>query len=93
MIFNLSRQKSMLPSSYFWTWDQSTNWVLDDPGIVNFGSWNKYLKKPETYVEDYKRLTDMALSLDIKGIVIWGFLRDSHGGIEYAKKVASYAKS
>ena len=93
MIFNLSRPKSMLPSSYFWTWDQSTNWVLDDPGIVNFGSWNKYLKKPETYVEDYRQLTDMALSLDIKGIVIWGFLRDSHGGIEYAKKVASYAKS
>jgi len=93
MIFNLTRPASKLPNSYFWTWDQSTNWVLDDPGMVNFGCWNKYLKKPETYVEDYKRLTDMAQSLGIKGIVIWGFLRDSHGGIEYAKRVASYAKS
>lgn len=93
MIFNLTRPESKLPNSYFWTWDQSTNWVLDDPGMVNFGSWNKYLKKPETYVEDYKRLTDMAQGLGIKGIVIWGFLRDSHGGIENAKKVASYAKS
>lgn len=93
MIFNLTRPKSKLPNSYFWTWDQSTNWVLDDPGIVNFGSSNKNLKKPETFIEDYKRLTDMAQSLGIKGIVIWGFLRDSHGGVEYAKKIASYAKS
>ena len=26
-----------LPNSYFWTWDHSTNWVLDDPGLQNEG--------------------------------------------------------
>jgi len=92
-IFKLSRPKSALPNSYFWTWDHSTNWVLDDPGNQANGCDNKYFKRPETYLEDYKRLTDFALGLGIKGICIWGFLRDSHGGVEYAKKVASYAVS
>src|SRR6185436_8975672 len=59
----------------------------------NEGCYNKYLKRPETFVEDYRRLTDLAAGLGVKGIVIWGFLRDSHGGIEAAKRVADYATS
>jgi len=93
MIPLLERPKPALPSSYFWTWDHRTNWVLDDPGCLNWGWRNKYLKQPETFVEDYRRLTDLAAGLGVKGIIIWGFLRDSHGGIEYAKRVADYAAS
>ncbi|MBM4031416.1 MAG: hypothetical protein FJ291_06465 [Planctomycetes bacterium] len=93
MIWKLSRPKPALPSSYFWTWDHSTNWVLDDPGLVTFGCDNRYLKRPETFVEDYRRLTDVAAGLGVKGIVIWGFLRDAHGGAESAKRVADYAAS
>jgi len=93
MNWQLSRPEPALPSSYFWTWDHSTNWVLDDPGVLNFGCANRYLKRPETYVEDYRRLTDFAAVLGVKGIVIWGFLRDSHGGIEFAKRVADHAAS
>ncbi|MHC4444439.1 MAG: hypothetical protein ACYTA5_17725, partial [Planctomycetota bacterium] len=93
-IWKLDRPKPALGSSYFWTWDHSTNWMLDDPGMLNFGCRNRYLKQPETYIEDYRRLTDLAAGLGVKGIVIWGFLRDSHGGIDYAKKVADdYAAS
>ncbi|MFO7612481.1 MAG: hypothetical protein R6W99_08390, partial [Clostridia bacterium] len=73
------------------TWDQSTNWMLDDPGLQNFGSSNIYLKKPGTFVKDYERLTDFAAGLGVKGIIVWGFLRDSHGGVEAAKRIASYA--
>ena len=94
MIWNLERPaKPALPNSYFWTWDHSTNWMLDDPGMLNFGCANKYLKRPETFVEDYHRLTDLAAGLGVKGILIWGFIRDSHGGIEYSKRVADYAAS
>lgn len=93
MTWNLERPEPVLPSSYFWTWDHSTNWVLDDPGLVTFGCGNKYLKHPETYVEDYRRLTDLAAGLGVRGITIWGFLRDSHGGIEAGKRVADYAAS
>ncbi len=93
MTWQLARPKPALPSSYFWTWDHSTNWVLDDPGVLNYGCYNAYMKRPETYVEDYRRLTDLALGLGVKGIAIWGFLRDSHGGIDAGKRVASYAAS
>ena len=82
-----------MPSSYFWTWDHSCNWVLDDPGIWTSGCANRYLKRPETFIEDYRQLTDLAAGLGIKGIAIWGFLRDAHGGVEYAKRVADYAAS
>jgi len=94
MIWHLERRKkAALANSYFWTWDHSTNWVLDDPGLQNFGCANSYLKRPETFVEDYRRLTDLAAGLGVKGILIWGFLRDSHGGVEYSKRVADYAAS
>lgn len=93
MNLKLTRPLSKLPESYFWTLDHSTNWVLDEPGIYNFGCDNRYLKKPETYIEDYKRLTDLCSDIGIKGILIWGFLRDSHGGVEYARRVASYGAS
>lgn len=93
MIWNLSRPKPALPNSYFWTWDHSANWVLDDPGIVNYGCCNSYLKRPETFVQDYRLLTDLAAGLGVKGILIWGFLRDSHGGAEAARQVAHYALS
>ncbi len=84
-------KKPALPNSYFWTWDHSCNWVLDDPGLQTCGCYNRYFKRPETFVEDYRRLTDLAAGLGIRGIVIWGFLRDSHGGVESAKRVAGYA--
>lgn len=93
MIWQLSRPKPALPNSQFWTWDHSTNWMLDDPGMLTSGCYNAYTKRPETFVEDYKRLTDLSAGLGIKGIIIWGFLRDSHGGVEYARQVASYAAS
>ena len=89
--WKLDRPKSALPNSYFWTWDHSTNWVLDDPGMQVTGCYNKYFKQTETYVEDYRRLSDCAAGLGIKGVVIWGFLRDSHGGVEAAKRVAADA--
>jgi len=90
-IWKLTRPKAALPSSYFWTWDHKTNWMMDDPGMLNFGCKNKYLKQPATFCMDYHRLTDLAAGLGVKGITIWGFLRDSHGGIDYAKQIADYA--
>ena len=71
MIWQLDRpKKPALPNSYFWTWDHSTNWMLDDPGVLNFGCGNKYVKRPETYIEDYRRLTDFSADLGVKGITL-----------------------
>ena len=91
--WRLERPAPALPNSYFWTWDHSTNWVLDDPGIQTSGCYNAYFKQPETFLEDYRRLTDLAAGLGIKGFTVAGFLRDSHGGVDYAKRMAAYAAS
>ena len=93
-LWQLDRPKQpALPLSYFWTWDHSTNWVLDDPGLQFQGCYNKYFKRPATFLEDYRRLTDFTAGLGIRGIAVAGFLRDSHGGIESAKRMAAYAAS
>ena len=89
--WDLERPAPALPNSYFWTWDHSTNWVLDDPGNQFDGCGNAYLKQPETFIEDYRRLTDFAAGLGVRGIVIWGFLRNAHLGVEGAKRVVDYA--
>jgi len=76
---------------FYWTWDHSTNWMLDDPGMQYQGCTNPYTKRPETYIEDYRRLVDHCIDMRFNAIIIWGFLRDSHGGERYAYEVAEYA--
>ena len=84
---------------YYWTWDLWTNWVLDAAGLHNYEAFgeseyfagNDYLKDAATFVEDYKRLIDHCVRMDVNGIVIWGFVRDSHGGIAASQEVAAYA--
>lgn len=76
---------------YLWTWDHSTNWMLDDPGVINFGWKNRYLKRAETFIKDYQRLIEHCQSLGINGIAIWGFLREDHGGIDAAREIVDYA--
>lgn len=84
-------EKPAFPLRYYWTWDHSTNWVLDEPGNQFSGCHNQYTKRPETFIEDYRRLVDNCVAMRFNGIVIWGFLRDSHGGERYASEVARYA--
>lgn len=84
-------EKPAFPLRYYWTWDHSTNWVLDDPGNQMSGAKNHYLKRPGTFVEDYRRLVDHCVEMRFNGIVIWGFLRAAHGGEASAYEVARYA--
>ena len=84
-------EKPAFPLRYYWTWDHSTNWVTDDPGSQFHGAANAYLKRPETFIEDYRRLVDHCIDMRFNGIVIWGFLREAHGGERYAYDVAKYA--
>ncbi len=92
-VWRLDRPKPALPNSYFWTWDHSCNWMLDDPGMLNAGCDNRYLKQPGTFLVDYQRLTDLAAGLGIRGFIVWGFLRDVHGGVDFARRVVDYAAS
>lgn len=75
----------------FWTWDHSTNWELSQIGQQEIGVFNPYGKPPSGFLADYKRLVDYCSINRIAAVVIYGFLRDSHGGIEVAQELCRYA--
>ncbi|MCH8188420.1 MAG: hypothetical protein IIB66_06935 [Proteobacteria bacterium] len=75
----------------FWTWDHSTNWELSQIGQQEIGVFNPYGKPPDGFLADYKRVVDYCSRNRIAAIVIYGFLRDSHGGIETAQDLCVYA--
>jgi len=75
----------------FWTWDHSTNWELSQIGQQEIGVFNPYQKPPSGFLSDYKRCVDFCSRNRIAAIVIYGFLRDPHGGIDAAKELCRYA--
>ncbi|NQU76762.1 MAG: hypothetical protein HQ546_10665 [Planctomycetes bacterium] len=81
-----------LASPMWWTWDHSTSWVVDRFGKQTFGASNYYAKAPESFVEDYSRAIQWAAANGIGAIKIAGLLRDSHGGLEAARKVAAFGQ-
>jgi hypothetical protein len=75
----------------FWTWDHSTNWELSQIGQQEIGVFNPFQKPPSGFLADYRRLVDFCSRNRIAAIVIYGFLRDTHGGIEAAQELCRYA--
>ncbi len=75
----------------FWTWDHSTNWELSQVGVQEIGVFNPYGKPPSGFLADYRRLVDWCSDNRIAAVVIYGFLRDSHGGIAAAQELCRYA--
>ncbi len=77
----------------FWTWDHSTNWELSQIGQQEIGVFNPYSKPPGGFLSDYSRVVDYCSENAISAVVIYGFLRDSHGGIEAAQELCRYANA
>jgi len=75
----MAAQDHGLPTSGFWTWDHATHWS-DDMARVESGCMNRYLRAPESFLEDYRRLMDYMAEKEIPYVIIWGLFRDAHGG-------------
>ncbi len=75
----------------FWNWDHSTNWVRGVPGEQEHGCVNPYMKQAKDYLNDYQRIVDFMGEHKLNGLILWGFLRDSHGGITTSKELVDYA--
>lgn len=75
----------------FWTWDHSTEWALNRPGAQTMGACNPYNRSSETFVEDYMKLLRWCGRHSIDAVVVWGLLRDCHGGLEAAKRLCEVA--
>jgi hypothetical protein len=75
----------------FWTWDHSTEWLLNCPGAQTYGSCNYYSRTKECFEGDYTRLLEFCGRQHIDAVIVWGLLRDHHGGVESAKRLAEVA--
>ncbi len=78
-----------------WCWDARMTWD-DQPDRISTRmavSENlfPYLKSPEMYQQGFRRMVDYCARIGIEGIIIWGFLRDSHGGALAAADLCKYA--
>jgi len=74
-----------------WTWDHSTEWVLNARGAQTFGASNHYGRDPEVFESDYTNLLRWCGQHGIDAVVVWGLLRDAHGGVESVRRLCETA--
>lgn len=87
----LGTAESPIKTRVFWTWDHSTEWALQRLGAQTLGASNHYGRTPETFVEDYTKLLEWCGRHSVDAVVVWGLLRDTHGGVETVKKLCDVA--
>lgn len=80
-----------LPYRTFWNWDHTTNWNIEQVGIQEIGVMNPYAKPADGFLDDFRRMVDFMSQHRISAVTIYGFLRESHGGIEAAQELCRYA--
>jgi len=84
---------------WFWNWDVRTNWDLIDHDNVyvpvqqlpKTESVRPWFKRPQAFVNNMKLVIDYMSEHKLNGLILWGFLRDNHGGIPAALEVCRYA--
>jgi hypothetical protein len=84
---------------WFWNWDDRTNWDLLDHDNVyvptselpRSDSVRAWFKRPAAYLNNMKLVVDYMSEHKLNGLVLWGFLRDNHGGIPAALELCRYA--
>ena len=75
----------------FWTWDHSTEWALNRLGAHSHGSCNEYGRSTQSFLDDYTALLKWCGRNQIDAVVVWGLLRDAHGGLDAAKRLCDVA--
>jgi len=78
-----------------WCWDARMTWDDEpDKTVTRMAAAEKlfpYPKRAESFQIGFRRLVDYCATNGIWGVIVWGFLRDSHGGVQSAKDLCSYA--
>ena len=81
---------------YFWNWDSRTHWdlSLQGPYLQKGGSPrapNSYPGTAESFRADVTPMIDFMSEHKINALVLFGFLRDQHGGVAAANELCEYA--
>ncbi len=86
-----ARGKPAVTTRMFWTWDATTQWALNLSGAQTIGAANKYTRTAGAFLEDYTKMFRWCGRQGIDAVVVWGLLRDTHGGLETAKRLCEVA--
>ena len=76
---------------WLWTWDNRMDWGGPGKAVTRMGG-GTYEKQTEAFPIDYKSCVDYMADHKFNGLIIWGFLRDSHGGIQASQELCRYAQ-
>ncbi|MFP4499718.1 MAG: hypothetical protein ACLFTT_01855 [Candidatus Hydrogenedentota bacterium] len=90
------QQKGGRMKVLLWCWDARMTWD-DEPGNIatKMAAAEQafpYSKRPEAYLTGFRRLVDYCAETGIWGVIVWGFLRDGHGGVVTAQDLCKYAR-
>jgi hypothetical protein len=85
---------------WFWNWDNRTNWDgLDHDAvygptqeIARGESVRLWSKRPEAFLKNLKLVIDYMSEHKLNGLILWGFLRDGHGGVKAGQELCRYAR-
>ena len=83
-----------MPQRWFWNWDARTNWELNDyydHHIAPSYSARPFRKPPGAFLRNMKLCVDYMSEHKLNGLIVWGFLRDNHGGVQAAQELCRYA--
>lgn len=87
-----TRQIPRYKYRWFWNWDHRMDW--GGPGRVGnlMGGGGTYSKQPEAFLIDFQNCIDYMADHKFNGLIIWGFLRDTHGGVKASQELCRYAQ-
>ncbi|MEA1952435.1 MAG: hypothetical protein U9N87_13730, partial [Planctomycetota bacterium] len=89
-----TREIPRMKYRWFWTWDNRMDWggagkIATTMASVEGGAI--FSKNPKAFLVDYKRCIDYMADHKFNGLIVWGFLRDSHGGVKASQELCRYA--
>jgi len=84
--------KRRIPYRFFWTWDHSTNWMLNVLGSQTAGIGNGYNKRSRDFERDYTRMIDWAAAHGVSAVGAVALFRDRHGGVESVRRLCAHAR-
>lgn len=81
----------MINLRLLWTWDHCVQWTAARAGMHDWGASNEYGGTADDFIREYSLLLRWCGQHGIDGVVVWGLLRDGHGGVEAAKRLCEVA--
>jgi hypothetical protein len=91
-------ERAHLKYRWFRDWDHRTDWDLADSAThasseeTQYSVPSKYPNSSEAYLRDLKKTIDFMSEHRLNGLILWGFLRQSHGGMAAAQEICNYAQ-